>query len=331
MYPESVRRVIIDGVFDGYDYRDALWSSNLHDTEEVIDSLFTYCHRAGPLKCALYEPTAAAIRERYFRAVEAVEGEPVSVPLAEPPLVITRKMLSLQLFQASTLPLAGYGLVVDTIRALEDNSKTALAALAPQIAAPVECDSCSSPPAPWAPLTDASYAIACGDAPARAFDADAFAEHYARLVDASPTGGPFWAWIHLVCMDWRVRPAWRYTGPLSAPNGTAHPLLILQPRWDPLCPLHDARLVRERYAGAGMLLQNSHGHCSISSPSVCTARHIRRYLEDGVLPKEGAECEVDELPFVGVVRDVSALSVDDAELLDAMRGLSFAVPKLGVM
>ena len=42
MYPDKVGQVIIDGVLDGNDYRNALWDSNLVDNEAVIDSLFTF-------------------------------------------------------------------------------------------------------------------------------------------------------------------------------------------------------------------------------------------------------------------------------------------------
>ena len=96
-----------------------------------------------------------------------------------------------------------------------------------------------------------------------------------------------------------------------------------------MCPLRDALVVRERYPGAGLLVQNSHGHCTLAAPSLCTAKHIQAYLKDGTLPREGTVCEADELPFIGSVRDVSALSVDDQELLDAMRGLAEVVPAFG--
>ena len=42
MYPDKVGRVILDGVFDGYNYRSGLWNSNLLDIDTVMDSIFTY-------------------------------------------------------------------------------------------------------------------------------------------------------------------------------------------------------------------------------------------------------------------------------------------------
>ena len=300
MYPDKVGRVVIDGVYDSHNYRDGLWDSNLRDSDEVINSLFTYCYQGGPLKCDLYEPTPEAIRERYLRVLSAVERNPIPVSLADPPILITSKVLMTQLFRGAYKPLAAYGTIIDTIRAIEENNTKALTDLAPQLVSPAECK-CASETTPWLAENDAFNAIACGDADAFEYDPDAFAAHYARLVKDSPRAGPFWAVHQLQCAEWRVRPAWRYTGPLAAPNGTAHPLLVVQPRWDPVCPLHDARAVRARYPGAGMVVQNSHGHCSLSAPSVCTARHVGAYFEEGVLPKERTVCEADELPFVGRV------------------------------
>ena len=40
-------------------------------------------------------------------------------------------------------------------------------------------------------------------------------------------------------------------------------------------------------------------------------------------------CEADELPFVGLVGPVKAMSAEDAELFEAMKGLSSVVPTFG--
>ncbi|KAI0708188.1 alpha/beta-hydrolase [Cerioporus squamosus] len=330
MYPEKVGRVIIDGVFDSHNYRAALWNSNLFDFEKVVESLFTYCHRAGPMLCPLYESTPEKIRERYFSVLDAVGRKPVAVPLAESPTVITRRDLVWQLFTATYRPLLRYATVVDVVRAIETANQTTLAALAPKICPPAKCDCTTSDRErePWTAENDAFSAIACGDGDKHPYDAETYRRFYADMVAESPHGGPIWAIHYLQCAEWRVRPRWRYTGPLAA-NATASPLLLVAPRYDPVCPLRDALRVRERYPGAGLLVQESHGHCTLAAPSVCTAKHVRAYLEDGRLPGEGTVCEADELPFVGVVRDVGAMSVEDRELLDAMRGLAEMVPTLG--
>ncbi|RPD54165.1 alpha/beta-hydrolase [Lentinus tigrinus ALCF2SS1-6] len=327
MYPEKVGRVIIDGVFDSHNYRAALWNSNLYDFEKVVESLFTYCHQAGPLQCPLYESTPDKIRARYFAVLDAVAHKPVAVPLAESPMVVTRRDLVWQLFAATYRPLLRYNAVVDVIRAIETGNQTGLVALAPKISQPAQCD-CAADQHPWNSENEAFSAIACGDGEEHPYDAETYRKYYEDMVAESPHGGPIWAIHYLQCAGWRIRPKWRYMGPLAA-NATASPLLLIAPRFDPVCPLRDALVVRERYPGAGLLVQNSHGHCTLAAPSLCTAKHIQAYLKEGTLPEEGAVCEADELPFIGAVRDVSALSVEDRDLLDAMRGLAEVVPMFG--
>lgn len=302
MYPDKVGRVIIDGVLDGNDYRNALWDSDsLVDNEAVISSLFTFCHQAGPLKCPLYESTPSAIRDHYYGVLATVEHNAILIPLAELPLVLTHKDLINQIFLATYSPLQTYPIVAATIHAIETANQTALAALAPLIVSPVACNCATSPTA----LPDNDYevfsSVACSDAaaaPQRLFDRTAFQAFFANLTRVAPTSGPVWSTLRLGCTQWPVRAKWRYPG-MFAPRNTSHPLLVVQPRFDPVCPLSEARAVREQYGGAGLLVQDSYRHCSVSAPSVCTAKVVRAYLEDGTLPEEGTVCELDELPFVG--------------------------------
>ncbi|KAH9859128.1 alpha/beta-hydrolase [Lenzites betulinus] len=326
IYPDKIGRVIIDGVYDAHNYRAALWSTNLADMDAIIGSFFHFCHQAGPEKCSVYDSSPEKIRARYYALLESVETAPVPIAGASPPLVVTRKILQNQMFEATYEPSTRFPIVADTMRALERGNEAALVWLAPKIVDPTECK-CDLP-APTSADNEAFNAIACGDADGRPFDAAAYAAYYAALARDSPLAAPFWSHHYLMCSQWRVRPNARYTGPLEAAN-TSHPLLVVSPRWDPVCPLSDAVRVQARYGGAGLLVQNSYGHCSISAPSLCTARHIRAYMVNGTLPSPGTVCEVEELPFVGSVQDVRALSAEDSELLEALKGLTAEVPMLG--
>ena len=327
MYPDKVGRMVIDGVYDGNNYRAALWNSNLQDNEAVIDSLFTFCHQAGPQECVLYESTPSAIRERFFGVVDALKQNPVPIPLAEPASVLTYKDFVNRVLTAVYSPTILYPVLAAAVHAIETANQTALAALAPLIVDPVACD-CTTAPLPDNAY-EAFYAVACADADPQTFDRAAFQEYFADLTHTAPTVGPIWATLRLGCTEWPVRPSSRYTGPFAAPN-TSHPLLIVQPKFDPVCSLRDALAVRERYGGAGLLVQNSYGHTSLNAPSVCTAKVVRAYFEEGTLPAEGTVCEPDELPFVGRVSGVQARSEEDERLFDALRGLSRAVPMLAM-
>jgi pimeloyl-ACP methyl ester carboxylesterase len=65
---------------------------------------------------------------------------------------------------------------------------------------------------------------------------------------------------------------------------TAKPILILSNTYDPVCPLKSAQKAFSSFEGAGFVEQKSYGHCTPSMPSLCTAKHVRRYFHDGLLP-----------------------------------------------
>ncbi|KAH9943796.1 alpha/beta-hydrolase [Amylocystis lapponica] len=326
MYPDKVGRVIIDGVYDAYNYRAGLWNSNLADTDAVVDSFYTFCHQGGSVKCPLYELSVDQIKDRVDSIMDRLEADPIALPFASTgPTVFTKHDFVKMLFRATYKPTAQFSDIAKILVSAESSNTTALAELTTKLS--FEC-TCKQDPA-WLVDTQAFYFIACGDAETVSFDPDAYRTFFEELYSVSPFAAPIWA-VHIIqCSQWSIRPKWRYTGPLAA-NNTAHPLLVISPTYDPVCPLSDARKVHARYAGAGLLVQDSYGHCSIASPSICTAKHVRTYFENGTLPEEGTVCEVDELPFVGSVHSqVEAMSVEDRELLDALKGLVDVVPMFG--
>lgn len=69
---------------------------------------------------------------------------------------------------------------------------------------------------------------------------------------------------------------------------TANPILVLSTTYDPVCPIISAKKAHNSFEGAGFLEQKSYGHCSISMPSICTAKHVQRYFYEGQLPEAGA-------------------------------------------
>jgi hypothetical protein len=69
---------------------------------------------------------------------------------------------------------------------------------------------------------------------------------------------------------------------------TASPILVLSTTYDPICPLVSAKKAHDSFEGAGFVEQKSYGHCSISMPSLCTAKHVKAYFNDGTLPEKSA-------------------------------------------
>jgi hypothetical protein len=72
--------------------------------------------------------------------------------------------------------------------------------------------------------------------------------------------------------------------PEYPPVKTSYPLLVLSTTWDPVCPLISAKKAWRSFQGASLVEQKSYGHCTLSMPSLCTAKHVRRYFNEGKLP-----------------------------------------------
>lgn len=331
MYPEKVGRVVIDGVLDAYTYQSTQGMNLLH-TDEILSSFFDFCAQAGPMKCPLYAPNASKIRARVTRILAELDHKPMPVPFApKGPRVITMDTMHTVMFTATYQPIVEFPALAAILVALEARNASALAAI-PELfrwSAKFECDAIP----PWAQINnEAMYAIMCSDATLDAAQVVDFAPYFAQLSALSPFFAPVWALHHLQCTEWQISAKWKYAGPLAA-QATAHPLLILASTFDNVTPLEFAQSVLGRYQGARLLVQNSRGHSTFAAPSLCTARHVRAYFVDGTVPEEGMVCEVDELPFVGDTVDrhgasSRTLSVEDTELLDALKLLSRQTPGL---
>jgi hypothetical protein len=98
------------------------------------------------------------------------------------------------------------------------------------------------------------------------------------------------------CSNWGIRPAWDFTLNISAAT-TAHPIVFLSTTRDPVTPLRNAVKMSKRFGGSVVFGQDADGHCTISQPSECVAKGVRRYFQTGQLPVGGMACKPDVGPF----------------------------------
>ena len=72
-----------------------------------------------------------------------------------------------------------------------------------------------------------------------------------------------------------------------------------------------------------LLIQNSVGHCTLTSVSICTARYWRNYFLEGSLPENEHVCQIDRGYLPGAPPDREhEMSITDAELLSMSQELS---------
>jgi pimeloyl-ACP methyl ester carboxylesterase len=104
--------------------------------------------------------------------------------------------------------------------------------------------------------------------------------------------------IVVTCARWLFDAKEKYTGNFTVT--TRRPVLLIGNTADPITPIASARNASAGYQGSVVLQHDSSGHCShLTQGSLCTARAIRAYFLEGVLPEPNTVCEVDVAPFTG--------------------------------
>jgi pimeloyl-ACP methyl ester carboxylesterase len=298
LYPEHVGKMLLDGNIDADDWGRKWMKTGLLDFEEAWSVFFERCYSVGKI-CALWRPSdtsPADIRSRIDSILKQINESPVSVSFHGSTELVTYSEVKLRIvpanyqpgafiYLASFLNAIGTGNVTKTLPWIKTTSFI----------------SCTNPNSSGRPLEavfsyDAAKATICGDADSLAHTPlREFEDYLAFLESQSPTAGPLFAEWKLACMaePSSLRPKWRFTGPFGTTeqNNTATPILFLNNRLDPVCPIRNARKMAEKYSGSVVLEQDALGHCALSaSLGECVTGHVKRYFNDGLLPDADTVC-----------------------------------------
>ena len=353
MFPDRIRHAVLDGVADSHDYMAGGWSTNLRDTDLTFAKLADYCFQGGPDNCAVYNKDGPAVISSNIQGtVSRLRENPIAIPGNETdgPQIVTYNDLKVLIRNIVYNPLADFPKTAQILHELSKSEGTSLAAYKlserPKLGKPLAKQCIKS--GPFSPACfssgsgmswDATYGISCSDGPGDRLQQTK--EDYRKYADSiiaqSSLIGESWASIQLPCTAWHARPHWRYSGNFH--NKTAHPILFAGNTIDPVTPLYNAWTMAKGFEGAGVLHQDSEGHCTYASPSMCTGRALREYFQSGTLPGSrggleqwsghGALCEPDRLPLDGYTKDsVPELpkGETDKELWEALVGLNQAWP-----
>ncbi|KAK2056536.1 hypothetical protein LY76DRAFT_576156 [Colletotrichum caudatum] len=305
MYPGRVQRLILDGVVDADDYIAAGWTTNLQDTEKLVEFFYTTCLTSGR-KCALSRPSDGKwqdIRDRVNQLIKQLDDSPVSVLDGKLTKILTGYDVTASFVRPFYTPYKDFTKLAEKINSAIEGNYTALIETAAADIPKLD-DACPRPNSSATPseVGDATQAILCSDGEdsTNLTIAD-YRAYISKLESQSPTFAGHWSEIRFSCTGWGVRPKWRFTGPFTTPDPDpavvegkpAAPLLFLTSRLDPVTPLRNARKESERHPGSAVVIQESVGHCSLPTISTCITRVIREYLEQGIVPKSGTVCQSD--------------------------------------
>ncbi|MEU7783764.1 alpha/beta hydrolase [Amycolatopsis sp. NPDC049159] len=148
---------------------------------------------------------------------------------------------------------------------------------------------------PYVPTHSAGFlAVQCVDSdnPSSVADYTALA---ARESARQPYFGLGSVFSMAQCVGWPAHDADRYTGPWN--RARKNPVLVLNNRFDPATPLHNAEATAAELGDGRVLVVEGYGHTSLDAPSACASAAVVRYLTELSAPAAGTTCAPDAVPF----------------------------------
>ncbi|KAG8159820.1 hypothetical protein KVR01_010457 [Diaporthe batatas] len=332
MYPDRVGRLVSDGNVDYEEWYNSRHINSVRDADSVMAAFYQLCHKAGPLKCAFHGPSPDEIEERHQAILDRLRVQPIIfMPEAssgsELPEIITyskiRQLAATSLYR----PNYYFTHLARILAGLEQGDGKAYYDFVTRYGPPFS-DVCSAqqiPPEEPLPSAgegsdDAFPIILCADGKPLPDSPVGFEGYVADMERVSRTSGAIVAKDRIACAGRQVRPRWSFKGPFEARAG--FPILYVANVADNITPLASARNNSVGFEDSVVLVQKSYGHTSLAAPSVCTAKAIRDYFQAGALPRDGATCEPEALPFGLPGRTIKGASEEDMALAEASRQLS---------
>ncbi|EFY91429.1 TAP domain protein [Metarhizium acridum CQMa 102] len=308
MFPDSVGRIILDGMDYARDHRavGGYAQTALYNTTDVWnDGFLGECVAAGPERCALAKPvngsdmTLGSLKERMQKLLQGLAERPIpTYSKKSGPLIITYSdvvsFISGTLYTPSTWPSAA-----KLLQELEEGKLASATAMVDKSWS-FQPPNMNPEPDPGAELL---LMVVCGDAS-----------------DASPPGGlDVWEslWRDMVkksflsghanfasvfpCRNYKrywPKGAEVYRGDFNQP--LRNPLLLASPTHDPVTPLVNGRKLLSEMGmkNARLIVHHGYGHGTWAHVSKCTDDLFRAYLLNGTVPdKAETHCYADVKPY----------------------------------
>ncbi|KAF2260807.1 hypothetical protein CC78DRAFT_609764 [Lojkania enalia] len=306
-YPDRIGRMILDGNVYGKQHFTGYVSSDIDDTDTTFAYFFQYCFEAGPSKCpfAGNSSSASALETRYLNLLDRLENEPIRISdhATPTPQIITRFGFSSWAFPLTYSPANGFPILARVAADLENgNYSTYVAATSGGSSG---SSAPSNPNYDDAASQEALQLITCIDANTR-YPLTNFSLYSAALTKSereSIYGGESNGKSNvIICAGFGISPPASQLFPGFSKVKTASPILFVNNVADPVTPLSSALRMSDYFEDSVVLTQDTPGHGFIGIKSSCTHEHLRKYLDEGVLPEEGTVCEPDHpyAPFADV-------------------------------
>ncbi|GJJ11445.1 hypothetical protein Clacol_005678 [Clathrus columnatus] len=329
-FPDRIGRVVIDGIahagawanIPGYKF----YRQWLVNADETYNLFFKECSKAGCTLAKHIDEEPDLIKARVDDFLNELYLQPMSAPGANRPGILKRGMVDRELsfhsprtraallntsesiFSTLQYPLAWPNIAVYLQEAMNGNA-TILTSQHQRFG-----------------NTLPSNGVACNDNPAvEPPTAEEMVEeglyvlqNISRFAYAVASTEP----ETVGCQYWPVTPPERFRGPWN--HTLRNPILVISNELDPITPLDSGRWIRGQLGdSARLVIREGPGHTSITLPSICVGKTIKKYFLKGVLPPDEYFCPVDASIFLSGESPIRnrSLSDDDKYLLDKLYDL----------
>ncbi|KAJ7700754.1 TAP-like protein-domain-containing protein [Mycena rosella] len=292
MFPDKIGRIVVDGVLDMQAWFSANLTSEMVDTDKVLQTFIDGCAAAGPDACAFYAPTSAEITANLNALFSSIKVQPIPVVTSVSYGIVDFTILHNFVFDAFYTPYALFATLAQSLADLaKGNAKTLYSA---NEVPPFECE-CNTTTPFHENTYEAALAIACGDATPVNDTVAGLQAFYASERTVS-SFADLWGNWRVLCSGWQLHREDRFKGPFGAPN-VSFPLLVIGNTADPVTPLVGAKATADAFPGSVLLTIDAPGHTSLGAPSTCALGYLREYFQNGTFPAPGTVCQPDNVLF----------------------------------
>lgn len=299
LFPRKVGSLVLDAVIDPVawatgDDMDALttpFSTRLRSDEGTMDTLnefFRLCDEGGS-SCAFSGGAAS----RFDAIAQSVRSEPIQGEIPGVGPILLRYDLFLTQVINALYNSPSWSQLVDFLVLVESNASPE--SIGDSLSA-MSFSSGEFPEPPQVPQLGIGFAgVACADTD----NPESFSA-WATTAEQSEIDfgyfAPGWTWQSSICHSWPGSKETRFEGPFY--TWTRKPALIVNTLFDPATPYHGAEVVEDLLFRSRLLTIDGWGHTSLFLSS-CADQVVSDYLLKGALPRRGAVCRQDEVPFGG--------------------------------
>ncbi|KAF8310962.1 hypothetical protein DL93DRAFT_2116508 [Clavulina sp. PMI_390] len=328
MLPDRVGRVAIDGIADAVTWASipaTFWYPPwLQGADGAFDLMLNDCIKAGPTACPLVtsaDDTTNSLATRIDTFLDKLYTHPLIVTSSPRPGYLTAGAARSVFLLALQVPSQWPAFTSQLAAAMSGDATqfyrlaNALGLSANGVRQAISC-------ADVVPFS--RYRTGGGPAWPTAEEMASVAHHalntyssrwgLSSLVSEPDGGCEFWPVNKIEEIEEGVA-AERFAGPWN--HTLRNPILISNSIHDPITPLASAKALHESLKDSSALLQqDSAGHTTTTTKSLCTAYHSVRYFDEGILPPPGTICKLDETPFGRGDVDRSHKTAEEREILD---------------